>query len=998
MTNKPLTLCLAFCFFFGGTNLTALVGPDIPQRLRLYAFEEPLDSLEGRSSADESAALSAALDAYVQAGRSDVTELLDSFLKAYPASPWSASLQMNMGLALKRNGWPGRAMDHFKDAWALAKAGSSPTHRRIADRAVTEWMCLCVKGGDEQTLAALLDEARARPMHGGAAQRRVDAERALFAMQKEAKFYLCGPTALATVNQVMKPGHPVDSRDVKDTIPGPNGTSLFQLAMMASHWDIPLQMLKRDPGAKVLTPSVMHWKIGHWAAVLRERGGRYLVQEDVLEESIWVTRDALDAETSGYCLAPYVPLPSGWTRVSAEEGGAVWGRGRVGLGPWYGPYSDSALRPEMPASPSTAKAGVRMGNLSLEVAFSPISIPRPDGPALPFVLRYQQRMIWQPDRPAYGHLGPHWTMTGISYLLEDSAFEGQDVHLFTEDGTWLRFTGFDPASGNYARNTHTRDLLVRVGPGSFELRRPDGRLEIYSHVCAAGASEKRVFRVESRTPQGRMLRYSYDGTHRLRRITDEAGKGFILEYEDPYDPWRLSRVVDSYGREARFIFGSDGNLTKVIDAAGQITLMVYPDRKSVEPDVLTGLITPEGAWTFEHGQAGLSRWVEVVDPSGKRHRSEFRHDAPGLPHVDASAPPGPLNQYMHDRSTYYWGPESLARHRGDYTKAESIRYLFNPTQLALSWTLEAVKAGAAPRVWFLYSGQVNTQVEGEHSNPRWMGQRTSKGDQTWDLRWDDLGRLTERMNGEGLHERWTYGQGAGLCPEAVASHQEENSRRWETDEDGRRTCLWEGQRRLWQADRNPHGAITAVHDAHGRVWKLDYDHAGRWVGVRGPVSYQWSYDALGRVATLREGSGTPMTLSYDGLDRVLGPGGVLLRPVKAREAAAVPQGILNDEWLRWLGFQKPCELLPIPSVARNGTARVQKNRRANEGARERREVQRGSVGPVFERWCWVLVGLEAADLRTMGSNELSNQEAKAADPVGREKHHRSEKKSPLTGQ
>lgn len=963
-----LGVCLMALLLPGpGRNLQAQAIPARADALALHAFEEPLDPLGRGGSLEEAGTLHAALDAYVRTGRNESLGPLEAYLMAYPASPWGASLHMNIGLVLRRAGWPGRAVGHFQSAWMLAKSDSSPIGRRIADRAIAEWMWLCVKAGDDATLEKLLKETKERPMRGGPAQRRADAERALFAMQTEAKFYLCGPTALATVNQLLKPNHPVDSRDVKDTIPGPNGTSLFQLAMMASNWDIPLQMLKRDPGAKVLTPSVMHWRVGHWAAVLQESGGRYLIQEDVMEETTWVSGEALDSESSGYCLAPYVPLPKGWSRVSAEVGRTVWGRGRVGIGPWYGPYSDSLLRPAISPASSVAQAGVRMGNLSLEVWFAPVSLPRHDGPAWPFELRYQQRSNWQPDRPTYSHLGPHWTFTGISFLLEDTAFEQQDVYLFTEEGTWLRFTGLDPVTGRYARNTHTRDLLMRLGVGRFELHRPDGSVESYSHAVSAGPSLQRVFRNELKTSTGLNLRYEFDGTHRLRRMTDEAGKGFTLYYEDSEDVYRLSRVVDSYGREARFTFNHDGELVEILDATNRKTRFSYSD-KGVEPDVLQGLSTPEGAWVFEHGQQGLARWVELVDPSGKRHRSEFCHDAPGLPHVDASAPPGPLNQYMHDRSTYYWGPEVLSRHRGDYSKAESIRYLFNPTQLALSWSLEAIKEAEAPRIWFLYPGQVNTQVEGQRSNPRWVAQRTPKGDRTWDLRWDDLGRLVELQGGQGVHEIWSYAAGPGFHPETVNRGRLESNLRWESDVAGRCTQVWEGRRSLWKAERNDRGTILKIIDAKARNWVFDYDQTGRWVGIKGPSSFQWTYDTLGRVATLREGRGIPMNLSYDGLDRFLGSGdSVTGRARPGMKSGKTTRAVHADELLLWAGIQKPSRFLPIPSVARTWLEELGGNNGAEYQLKLKRTSSR-STGSILGKWCDVLAELEPPGIKNVIEN------------------------------
>lgn len=915
---KIMYVCLVAALLSGIGNLTAqTAAPALEEAAILRVFEEPLEAMGSTTSQEETEALRAALARYAQSGRCDATESLEAFLTAYPESTWRASLRMNMGLALSRTGWPGKAMKNFEVAWKSVKVDPRPLGRRIADRAVTEWMWLCVKVGDDATLERLLRETKDRPMRGGSAQRRADAERALFAMQKEAKFYLCGPTALATVNQLLKPGRPVDPRDVKDTIPGPNGTSLFQLAMMASHWDIPLQMLKRDPGAKVLTPAVMHWKAGHWAAVLQEAGDRYLVQEDVLEEAIWVRREALDAETSGYCLAPFVPLPQGWSRVSAEEGRTIWGRGRVGLGPWYGPYPDSLIRPRLAPAPLVAQAGVRMGNLSLEVWQAPLSIPRHDGPAWPFEVRYQQRITWQPDRPNFSHLGQHWTFTGISYLVADESCERQDVQLFTESGTWLRFSGFDPITGRYTRNFHTRDLLVRLGSGRYELHRTEGTVETFDHSISVGPSLRRIFRSEQKSPSGQKLLYEFDDSDRLRSMRDGAGKGFTLHYEDPVDLWRLSRVVDNHGREARFIFDEHGQLMEIVDAAGRKTRLANPET-DLEPDVLQRITTPEGSWRFEHGQKDLSRWVELVDPMGKRHRSEFCHDAAGLPTTDAEAPAGPLNQYMHDRGTYYWDPEALAKHRGNYAKSESIRYLFNPTQLALSWSLEAVKRADEPRIWFLFPGQTNTQVEGTAAQPRRIARKSGGVEQRWDLTWDERKGINSIRNERGDEAVWIDRKLITASTHLSRLGSSMARLRCDWDQAGLLTQVWNGRRLLWGADRDDRGNIRQVRDSKGKQWHLSYDDKGRWTGLCGRIAFHWSLDSLDRVATLKVGTEKAILFVYDGLDRVItgrtyrgGSSSISRSPV------SISNGPAGGMFRSITSISEGPTVLPIPSGVRN---------------------------------------------------------------------------------
>src|SRR4030095_15902718 len=91
-----------------------------------------------------------------------------------------------------------------------------------------------------------------------------------------------------------------------------------------------LQMAKRSRAAEVLLPAVIHWKAGHYAALLREENGRYLVQDPTFGDEFWVSRKALEEESSGYFLVAQGKLPDGWATVANTEGNQVWGKGNTG--------------------------------------------------------------------------------------------------------------------------------------------------------------------------------------------------------------------------------------------------------------------------------------------------------------------------------------------------------------------------------------------------------------------------------------------------------------------------------------------------------------------------------------------------------------------------------------------------------------------------------------------------------------------------------------------
>ena len=90
----------------------------------------------------------------------------------------------------------------------------------------------------------------------------------------------------------------------------------------------------------MIVPALVNWKIGHYGALVKEDGDRYLLQDSTFAPNdgrqIWVSQKALDEEASGYFLVADGSLPEGWQTVSQQEGARVWVVARQpGTGPCY---------------------------------------------------------------------------------------------------------------------------------------------------------------------------------------------------------------------------------------------------------------------------------------------------------------------------------------------------------------------------------------------------------------------------------------------------------------------------------------------------------------------------------------------------------------------------------------------------------------------------------------------------------------------------------------
>jgi ABC-type bacteriocin/lantibiotic exporter with double-glycine peptidase domain len=103
------------------------------------------------------------------------------------------------------------------------------------------------------------------------------------------------------------------------------GCSLPQVADLSRKIGLNYQMAFRKQGGDFTVPSVVHWKVGHYAALVRKEGNLYCLQDPAFGNSTWATRQALETETSGYFLVPTGLLPEGWRRRTR-------GRHRLGQG------------------------------------------------------------------------------------------------------------------------------------------------------------------------------------------------------------------------------------------------------------------------------------------------------------------------------------------------------------------------------------------------------------------------------------------------------------------------------------------------------------------------------------------------------------------------------------------------------------------------------------------------------------------------------------------
>ena len=275
----------------------------------------------------ENAALAAALLDYSKRSGPDDFSSLTGFLETYPKSPWNAALLTNLGLEYYNTGHYSKTLEAWAQAWELARAATDPKGKAMADRAVGELAYMHARLGRMTELDALLKSVEGRVFSGPATERITGAREGLWNMQTRPEIaFRCGPLALHRIKLSLDPKNP-GTELIHAAHPRRRVSHSRKMEELSQQLGLDFQMAFREKDAAFVVPSVVHLKVDHYAAMIRQEGDRYLLQDPTFGNDAWVTREALEAETSGYFLIPPGELAHGWRAVEAQEGETVWGKG-----------------------------------------------------------------------------------------------------------------------------------------------------------------------------------------------------------------------------------------------------------------------------------------------------------------------------------------------------------------------------------------------------------------------------------------------------------------------------------------------------------------------------------------------------------------------------------------------------------------------------------------------------------------------------------------------
>lgn len=725
--------------------LTFSAAPTDAEFLTVRIFAEPLLPMgKEKSIPEENRALADAILAFAANPDPDNTAPLKQFLATHPKSVWRVSLLTNLGLIQRRGAYWSEALVSWQEAWNLGKEEQDVTKRLVVDRALAQLAELTARIGRTKDLEALLAEVEKRDVRGPATEKLAQAKQGLFLMKTEpSKSFRCGPLAMGRIYTSMHPGQVVPV-DIHESTCTDRGTSLPQVKQFAKKLGMDYQMAWRNRGAPVIVPSVVNWKVGHYAALTKQVGDRYLIEDTTFTDNFTTSSQALDQEASGYFLVPAGTLPNGWRSVGETEGGKVWGQGAVPPNPddpppciidYYpcphcvDPTPDDAEPDDANppyAGPDVADAqgvsgyamavySVDPSRINLTVSDTPLFYDPPRGPKIRFTASYSARGTAPSSTPNYPNLGSHWNLKWVSFVVDSPSNTATST--YGPGGGTLKYTGYTSTganTGSFGLQALTHEVLERTSAASYVKHLQSGAKEIYN--LSDGGSPARIFLTEFDDPAGNAVHYTYDPlTFRLVSVTDALGQVTTLTYvtDNPAVTdgsfYRVATVTDPFGRTASLTYDGSGRLSTITDMAGIVSQFTYG-----AGDFITKLTTPYGDTTFTESDIGSDRSLLVTDPEGAQEFYQFKYSM--TPPDNGAAVPAATGlltntTYQVYRTSYIWDKKAYAEAPGDYSKAHLMHWLHTPDGGAMADVLESEKQPYESRVYYNYYGQTNAYLE-----------------------------------------------------------------------------------------------------------------------------------------------------------------------------------------------------------------------------------------------------------------------------------------------
>lgn len=850
---------------------------------RARVFPEPLVPVGGVPSRAENVALARALEAFAAGPeRTDRARVLQAYLAEAQGTPWRASVAVNLGTMLWRDGYFSRATQYWTDAWDAAKTATAPREKAVADVAMAELLTHHLTFGQVPALERRLGELEGRPIGGTAGNKVETAREGLGNLRfHHGTALFSGTAALSALLDQMGTPHAESRKTVMAYQPGHDGMTLADVQALGMRAGMAVQMRRVSTLSELPMPAIVHFKSEHYSTVVEHTSEGYVLRDAALGGFVTVSAAALEDEMSGFVVVPQASANVG-RAVTATEATTVVGHCVPGT-----PNPN-------PPCPCPGGGGMPVATLhpmtaSVFLTDTPLSYSPPRGPSVAFRLQYSQRTTRLPQIPTFGHTGPLWSHNWMSWVTDNVTSSGVPGHwadVVVRAETVEQYNTF-----NGPMNWQSRATLVKVShdPPRYERRLPDSTVEVFT-LPDAGASQpyRRIFLTQVIDPQGQALTFTYDSSVRLVAVTDALGQVTTLEYLDATDPLRVTKVTDPFGRFALITYDGQGRIETLTDTTGLASRIAYE-----QDDFVQALTTPYGTTAFRRGSdispTSSFRRVEATDPEGGTERIEYHFTGTALS-LPASVPVGEVpagfetwNADLDKYNSLHWDKKAMAEAPGNPARATLTHWLVqaNMAYLPVAATFaqnipHSIKRPLETRVWYRYPNQSNHVEAGTGTQPTEAARLLENGTtQNSMASYNTQGMVTSKTDPLGRQTTYTYAangidllevrQVNGGSTDLLATYAGYNALHLPatvTDAAGQTTTT----------TYNAAGQPLTVTNAKNEVTTYTYQvGTGYLQTVTGPVSGStttYAYDGFGRISSVTEPDGYSVTMLYDALNRL----------------------------------------------------------------------------------------------------------------------------------
>ncbi|MHB8252303.1 MAG: cysteine peptidase family C39 domain-containing protein, partial [Acidiferrobacter sp.] len=889
---RVVTVLLGVSGWFSVGAAQAAVSPSptalTQQIFALSVFAEPLVPM-GATSAQDDKALLHAISLYERAHRTTNFTPFSAYLHRDPRSLWAVALWTNEGLIDQAHGYYDFALSDFQKAWRRGRPVQGLPQKALVGYAVANLARLEARFAEEGPLTRLLRSVRGRTLTGPSAALLGSVRQSLWEMQHVPQTaFRCGPMALKAVLTDLYPQRPENTKLCVAPVTR-KGLSLVAMQNLARTVGLTYVMARPTRAARFPIPSVVHWRVNHYATLVSFQNGRYAVRDPAFNHRQWFTRRALLHETTAVLIPP-AALSQGFVRIGAHQGAQIWGRGGTAGNDLNGttPYDQKIHPPGQPQKscksqthscpcPGMAHYSVSAMLVSLSIRDTPWAYTPPWGPKIPITFTYNAYDITQPANFTFGNVGPQWTTNWTSYIEDNPQYPDsyQIFRVFPGGGGEVETATkiVSPGDITYAPEPLTGAQLFKIGLASYKRVLPNGTVQLYNTSNNASAYPRKILLTSITGPRGHTVTLHYDSEFRLTAITDALGQVTTFRYADSQYPLQVTSVTDPFGRTATLTYDSEGRLTSTTDPLGMTSRYTYSGTSTT----ITALTTPYGTTQFHSAIVGNTRLLTITDPLGHTEKVEYIQGVSSIPFYDAHPPAGMslFNEFMTYRDTYVWNPDVYAQSPDDFTEATIDHWLHSQVGLT-SRVLESIKHPLQHWLWYSYPNQYWSGGVGTLDKPSAIGVQLGDGktDLTT-LNRNSIGHVTERVGPDGHTTFITYAAN-GIDPITVSQQTPQGAvvvarATYNTQHEPLTATNAAGE--TTTTAYNAAGQLTSRTDPLGHTTQYVYDSAGYLTSIvnpNGQTEARFTYDAEGRVASYTNAAGTTVDYTYDALNRITG--------------------------------------------------------------------------------------------------------------------------------